>query len=137
MNKPDYWKHFLLKRMSSVLFPAYIVYLLYGLVGFLLEGKWSLDAVIHYILLGRFMQNTNWFVFEILIFYILFWFLYRTIPNKVANILLIAVTALFIGGGIFMGLIIRGMAVHCVFHWEYYMRSMKETGMRYCADTIL
>lgn len=42
-----------------------------------------------------------------------------------------------LGGGIAGKSIIHGMAVHCVFHWEYSMHSMKENGMLCCADIIL
>ena len=49
-----------------------------------------------YILLGEFIQKTNWFVFEILFFYILFWFLYKFFSVKTADILLCMATILLI-----------------------------------------
>lgn len=103
LNKSEYMRHFLRKRMSGLLVPAYIVYLLNGIVEYLNRGgvKPAAAAVIRYLLLSKFMQTTNWFVFEIFLFYILFWVFYKFFAMKIANILLCAVVIFLIFAGFY------------------------------------
>lgn len=59
----------------------------------------DIKTVVYYILLGEFLKRVNWFVFEILIFYFVFWILYRFLPIKTANILLGIIIVVAIGIG--------------------------------------
>lgn len=44
IHKNDYMEHFLTRRLLSVLIPAYIVYLLYGMVDFIRGGVYQMAA---------------------------------------------------------------------------------------------
>lgn len=93
MQKHGYMEHFLQRKLLSILIPAYIVYLLYGTVDFCWGG---VENGIRYLLFSQFYQRTNWYVFEILLFYFLFWVLYKFLSIRCANILLFVFTILLI-----------------------------------------
>ncbi len=69
----EYLKHFLIRRMSSILIPAYLVYLLSGIIDLFRLKQFPFLIIVQYVLCAEFFSRTNWYVFEILIFYIVFY----------------------------------------------------------------
>lgn len=93
-NKQNYFDHFISKRILKILIPAYIVYLYSGVLVLCMEGVNSWQEIIKYIFLFNFMEKTNWYVIEIIFFYILFYLLYKNLKCSVANRLLWVATVL-------------------------------------------
>lgn len=92
----DYFKGFLRKRILSIMVPAYIVYLLSGLIIlFQNGGAVSARNIILYILFSEFWERTNWFVWEICIFYLLFYLLFQYLDEKKASIVFLGIVILF------------------------------------------
>lgn len=94
-NKTDYLNSFLLKRVGAIFIPAYFVYLLGGFCSLNID-KVSGFQVLKYIFLFKFFENNNWYIFEILGFYFLFYILYKNLHRKTANIVLVVITFLFV-----------------------------------------
>lgn len=70
-NKDDYLVDFLPKRIGKLLFPAYIVFL----ISIVLDGLIDKGAIslIEFFNLKYFFLRTNWYVWELLILYIVFY----------------------------------------------------------------
>lgn len=77
-NKPNYLQHFLVKRFLRLLLPAYLAYVMYKLVCWLILQNPEASAIID---LGTFLRTLNWYVWEQLFFYIVFWCAYKIIPK--------------------------------------------------------
>lgn len=95
-NQEGYLSRFLRKRLLNLLIPAYMVYIIWGCLEGLLIKNFSLKTFLEYILLSNFWLKTNWYVFEIAVFYIVFYCLYKLLPKQRANILLALMTIIFI-----------------------------------------
>lgn len=95
----DYMKGFLLKRLKSVLLPAYIVYFLF-IVFKIIQTKQVL-GIIDLINPKVFFLNTNWYIWEIIFLYIVFYVCSRFVKQMTNLILCISIvfifTAYFIG----------------------------------------
>lgn len=77
-NKTDYLKHFLIRRTLRLLIPAYLAYVVYILISrFGLNQSTILDLIN----LKRFFSVINWYVWEQLFFYLVFWIAYRFMPK--------------------------------------------------------
>lgn len=97
INKPDYFKNFLCKRIWKILYPTLILYLISLIIDiFCQRFDFSIISLIKCLLLYNFPQKINWYVTEILVLYLLFYFLYRNMQPKHGNIILITACILFI-----------------------------------------
>lgn len=95
-NREGYLNHFLRKRLINLLVPVYVVYIIWGCLERILIKNYFLHTFLEYILLSDFWSKTNWYVFEIAIFYVVFYCLYKFLPKRRANILLVVMTIIFI-----------------------------------------
>lgn len=102
-NSSEYLNHFLKKRIVSILFPAYVVYILFGCIEAIITpgGGQSVQSIIQYIFLKEFYKRTNWFVFEIVFLYILFWIIYKFFSLKIASVIMSIVMVLWIIAGFY------------------------------------
>lgn len=96
-HKADYFKNFLTKRIGVILLPAYLMYI-FRLMREIFIYKESVSAgyIIKYIFLMYFPVKLNWYITEIIVLYVLFFILYRNKKYKIANILLILASVVFI-----------------------------------------
>ncbi len=94
----EYLKHFLIRRMSSILIPAYLVYLLSGIIDLFRLKQFPFLIIAQYVLCAEFFSRTNWYVFEILIFYIVFYLSCRFLRGgvKTAAIVIMAGACIFV-----------------------------------------
>ena len=82
LHKSDYLKDFLLKRLPSVLFPlltATLLYLPFQLI--LNKENLNITYLIDILIAKEFLVRNCWYVYSILIFYILFFVIFRLIKN--------------------------------------------------------
>lgn len=93
LNKPDYLKGFLLKRLPSVLFPLFTATILY-LPFQLIINKENLNITYLFdILTGReFIVCNCWYVYSIIIFYVLFFAIFKLIKNPKLAILIFTIS---------------------------------------------
>lgn len=76
-------------------------------------------------ILLQYFQKTNWYIWELIFFYILFYFIYKYVPGRLRNILIavitvISTTALFFGG-VIQGYYMSAFAFPAgLFFYEYY-----------------
>ena len=91
-HKPDYRKHFLRNRFVKILFPAYFVKIIMIILELLLRGAEE-PLVIHW---KSFLLNLNWYVWEQLFFYLIFWIVYSTVPQYL-EIIVGIISVVFIG----------------------------------------
>jgi len=82
-SKPDYLDNFLKKRLPSVLVPFYLSNIIYIIIkGFLWERITNIKDFFT-CLIGFTLLNTNtWFLVEITLLYLVFYFTYKHISNK-------------------------------------------------------
>lgn len=93
-NKTDYMKNFLYRHIKNIILPAYIVYFL-SIILKLLTG-WPVELKQIFSMHGFFI-NTNWYVWEIIFFYILFYFSYSFIKDKkISNYIIFICSIIFI-----------------------------------------
>lgn len=83
-NKTDYLKHFLTRRTLKLLIPAYLAYMVYILISWLVLNQGTIFDLIN---LKNFFPVINWYVWEQLFFYLVFWIAYRFLP-KWRNVLI-------------------------------------------------
>lgn len=104
-SKPDYLKSFLKKRLPAVLIPFWIINVLAViLVSFLPGPKLSAREIIYDIIGLTLIGSNGWYIIEIVIFYVVFYLLFRFIKNrKAATALLCIATVLVIVYGFFNG----------------------------------
>lgn len=95
-NQEGYLNHFLRKRLLNILVPAYMVYIIWGCLEGSIIKTYSLHTFLEYILLREFWLKTNWYLFEIAIFYVVFYCLYKFFPKQRANVLLVVMTIIFV-----------------------------------------
>ena len=97
LNKPDYVKKAFLKRIIAVIVPTYLVYLIFQVIIWTIlktpAGYWT-NIINRFVI--YFVQDTNWFIPEILVFYVLFFILFRLFNSKIANVVLWIITIGFI-----------------------------------------
>lgn len=93
-HKETYLDHFLLKKMLKILIPAVIIWIVARGVQMLL------DPPIHNI--TSFFESTNWYVWEILGYYICFWLVYKLLRQIIGKCkwgggIILGCTILFVG----------------------------------------
>ena len=84
LNKSGYLKNFLARRIWRLLLPVYSAYVIYEviLIAVCKEAEWTAIFDIH-----MFCGSINWYVWEQMAFYVVFWVLYKICPDK-TNILM-------------------------------------------------
>lgn len=91
-HKEEYLKGFIGNRCLKLLLPAFLTYFLYEIVVIFLfhENEW-------FVLFQpmKFVQMTNWYVWEQLGLYLVFWMLYKVIPRR-TNFMLMVLSVIFI-----------------------------------------
>lgn len=70
-NKKNYLKEFLRKRFGKILVPAYFIFLI-NLIVDSISGR-DFNNLIKAVNLKSFMEETNWYVWELLVMYIIFY----------------------------------------------------------------
>ena len=123
-TKPDYLKTFLYRRLPSVLIPFWAVNVLGVLLNTAGYGAHRTAAQILSEIFGITLVNSNgWFIVEIVILYLLFWLIFRLIPNRDAALALLCIAALLlIRYSFFQGHDVPGNKVHW-FRGEWWFNS--------------
>ena len=83
-HKKDYLQHFIRKKILKLILPAYLVYFLYEVFKILFIQNVNWDILIN---IRNFLTVLNWYVWEQLAFYIIYYFVYKIMPEKVDLIL--------------------------------------------------
>ncbi len=93
-GKEDYLKHFLAKRLVSVLIPFWLINLVGVIINLIVMGNadffhqhsinisTGIADIFKYILGISLINSNGWFIIEIIIFYLLFYALFSMIDNK-------------------------------------------------------
>lgn len=103
-TKPNYLQGFLKKRLSTVLIPFYVSNWIYVLIMGIGFGILTRPSEVLTSILGLTLVNTNmWYLVEIVLFYLAFYFLYKNTTEKQAEMGLIIVVGLVVGIGLFSG----------------------------------
>ena len=104
-SRPEYLRTFPVKRLSSVLIPFWMINLLGIFLNRFVYGLRYTAAKAMSDLSGLTLVNSNgWFIIEIVILYLLFYFLFRLIRKKdLALVLLCAATVVLIRFSFFRG----------------------------------
>lgn len=113
-SKENYLKGFLAKRLSAVLIPFYLANIVY-FVAALFDGRLTNVKDIITSLLGYTLLNTNaWFIVEITIFYIAFYFIFRFVRKRSIALLLESLVAAAV---IVLGIFLHHDATAIGGHW--------------------
>jgi len=96
INKKDYLKGFLSKRLSSVLIPYFIVNLVYIFIRIILKQKLLLIDFSMSFINGHPFVDFSWYILDILFFYIVFYFLFKYFKIGTAIIFTIVITCLLV-----------------------------------------
>lgn len=91
-EKRDYLKGFLWSKVKKILLPAFLIWIGYTIVDILFYKA----PMLNILNLWNFATETNWYVWEVLIFYLLFWGVYKLFDNKKADIIIGCVSVLFV-----------------------------------------
>ncbi len=102
VRKKDYFRGFLKKHFGRIVLPIYILYIIQICI-FRADGyKISVRSVVKEILGSQIISYTNWFIWELLVLYFLFFLLYRNQKRTIANCILAFGMVLFIGVGSYL-----------------------------------
>lgn len=96
-HKFNYLKGFFLKKAISILGPAYAIYVLFQIIDWFLSG--NIGYVYNIINPVRFFYANNWFIWEIILFYLLFGVIYRIKNTMLANGILVVISLALIAIG--------------------------------------
>lgn len=88
-NKENYLKGFFRQRILKILLPAYVVYIFNTLI-----SQESLNNLINPI---QFFHSTNWYVWEIIVLYFLFYIFAKLLSHKQLCLALFLLSLIFIG----------------------------------------
>lgn len=87
-KKENYMNKFLQIRMLKILLPALFVYLIYYVIEIIANHMHDFTTItIQYVLLWKFPQKINWYVTELLFLYLVFYFFYKYLSKRVANVI--------------------------------------------------
>lgn len=86
-NKKDYLKGFLKQRLVKILAPAYIVFVIQTLGLCLINDKYSLVEGGQILDVKLFFNATNWYVWECIILYIIFYVSYKYFAKHAEKII--------------------------------------------------
>lgn len=89
-NKENYFEGFIKKHMISIILPVYMLYL-FNLFLNAVPSHYSLERVIKGIFGSEIIGFTNWFIWQILAFYMLFYLLYKNLKQKTGNYILLGI----------------------------------------------
>lgn len=81
-DKPDYLKGFLRGRLPAVLVPFYICNFVFILGSYLWGYRFAKGELLPYLTGAILMNSQMWYIVEILILYLLFFFAFRLIKNR-------------------------------------------------------
>lgn len=96
INKEGYLSGFLWKKVRKLLIPAYIVFLLEIILNSIMDKK--ISNLINAINVKQFFHMTNWYVWELLVFYIAFLFGFKVCKNlKKTSMIILGVAIIFVG----------------------------------------
>lgn len=96
VHKDYYLNKFLSKHLLKILIPAYIVYLL-KLPELIIIESMNWKDIVAYFFGKQMLTLTNWYVWEILFLYIIFYILYKNFSYKSATYILAVVSIIFVG----------------------------------------
>ncbi len=122
-TKPDYLKHFLGRRLSVVVIPFFIIDWIFLILIPLSPDKMvlSISDWISFITGWVLLNKQLWFIVEITILYIIFYFLFRFLKNKnLSYILMGIVTLLMSVGSLFLGHDTKTFTGGAWFHGEWW-----------------
>lgn len=91
-HKEKYMNHFIVRRCLKLFIPAYIVYMVYRVSMILICGTNDWSSLFS---LKGFAKSTNWYVWEQLLFYVIFWLIFRLKPCY-TNVIIGLLTVFFI-----------------------------------------
>lgn len=112
-NKPGYLNTFLTKRLPTVLIPFWIINLIYVLYRTIVYEPYDFAPMLKRILGIILINGNGWFIVEIAILYILFYFIFMIVKNEDVGIALLSVGAILIIVYSFM----RGHDIGENYHW--------------------
>lgn len=92
-HKKDYKEKYLPGRISRLFLPAYITYFLSVVIDCVLFKNTDLYAIVN---VFRFFRELNWYVWEQLFFYILFWIAIKLIPQYLKIVIVIGSVILIV-----------------------------------------
>lgn len=98
-HKPNYLNHFLWNRAIKILLPAYFVKVVMIIFDAVLRNTGE-PLTIH---LGSFLTALNWYVWEQLFFYLIFWIAYKVAPRYL-EIIVGIVSVIFVGAAYIHGM---------------------------------
>lgn len=81
-DKPDYLKHFLRKRLPSVLVPFYLCNFVFILGSYLWGYRFQKGELLPYLTGVILMNSQMWYIVEILVLYLLFYVVFRFVKNR-------------------------------------------------------
>jgi membrane-bound acyltransferase YfiQ involved in biofilm formation len=135
LTKEDYLKGFLIKRLSAVLIPFWIINIVGMVIAWIAEGPSTefyrntgglsrgIIDVLEYVLGIRMVNDNGWFIIEVVIFYLLFYAFFSMIKNKDFALILMCISvAAIIAYSFFQGHNIEGQKAHW-FRGEWWFNS--------------
>lgn len=91
--KQNYLKGFVISKITKILIPAYVVYVCGVVINSVINQSGEIITVFNPVI---FFQKTNWYVWEIMLFYLIFYIAYRFLKESKADIVIGCVSVLFI-----------------------------------------
>lgn len=88
-QKEGYLRHFLWVKCGFLLSLSIYAFLLRYII-WIVTGNDNVRENI----ITQYMQRTNWYIWELMFFYILFYFVYRFVPSRLRNILIAMITVI-------------------------------------------
>ncbi len=85
-NKKNYLGKFLSKKIEKLILPAYFTFFSFECIKIIGGGYRAWDDILDPI---KFFKTTNWYVWECLILYITFWFLFRFLSVRQAEVIML------------------------------------------------
>ena len=97
LNKPDYLKSFITKRLPKVLIPFWVINLMGVLLGCIGYGiRYNFSGALSDIFGLALINSNGWFIVEIVIIYLLFYAFFSLIKNKDIALTLLSISIILI-----------------------------------------
>lgn len=94
-HKQGYMRFFLVRRFWRLLLPAYLAYVLYVMFCAVVLNETEWTALFD---VARFFRDTNWYVWEQLGLYVVFWLAYKIVPQKTKALsVVLLLSVIFVG----------------------------------------
>lgn len=130
-QKKNYLDHFLVRK-CGYLFMLSIYAFACRVIAGLVMGNSGVDENI----LIQYLRKTNWYIWELTFFYVLFYFIYRFVPERLRNILIAVITVIganvLFRAGVIQGYYMSAFAFPAgLFFYEYFdaIRSFLDKGI--------